>query len=190
MTQCLSNVSTFREHPEELDEALVDAIEPIDQAEPDESVVPTLRAFRKRKRRTGARPKTLSVRLLKRETLRHRWEHNTNVKILRARFHIDDIARPITRADCVGAERPCPWVGCKYHLFLSVNPDTGSITFNFPDRDIDDLKETCGLDVADRGGITLEEVGELTNVTRERIRQVETKALDDIKALPATASLK
>ena len=40
-----------------------------------------------------------------------------------------------------------------------------------------DMTETCALDVADRGGITLEEVGEIMNLTRERVRQVETAGL-------------
>ena len=33
-------------------------------------------------------------------------------------------------ADCVDRPRPCPWVGCKYHLLLDVNTDTGTITLN------------------------------------------------------------
>ena len=37
------------------------------------------------------------------------------------------------------------------------------------------------LDVADRGGITLEEVGAILNLTRERIRQVEVRGLHKIK---------
>ena len=39
------------------------------------------------------------------------------------------------------------------------------------------MAETCSLDVADRGGITLEEVGAILNLTRERIRQVEVRGL-------------
>jgi DNA-directed RNA polymerase sigma subunit (sigma70/sigma32) len=35
--------------------------------------------------------------------------------------------------------------------------------------------------VADRGGITLEEVGAILNLTRERIRQVEVRGLVKIK---------
>ena len=46
---------------------------------------------------------------------------------------------------------------------------------NFPDLDVWELEDTCALDVADRGGITLEEVGEILNLTRERIRQVEVR---------------
>jgi DNA-directed RNA polymerase sigma subunit (sigma70/sigma32) len=44
------------------------------------------------------------------------------------------------------------------------------------------MSETCSLDVADRGGITLEEVGELLNLTRERIRQVEAAGLEKLRA--------
>jgi len=39
------------------------------------------------------------------------------------------------------------------------------------------MVESCALDVAGWGGITLEEVGRLMNITRERVRQVEVHAL-------------
>lgn len=89
--------------------------------------------------------------------------------------------RPKTRAECVGGERPCPWVSCRHHLYLDVN-DRGGLILNFPDieddeaRDMGELKDTCALDVADRGGETLEGVGERMNFTRERTRQVEVMA--------------
>lgn len=89
--------------------------------------------------------------------------------------------RPTTREDCRTAERPCPYISCKYHLYLDVNPETGSIKINFPDLDVWEMSETCALDVADRGGITLEEVGELLNLTRERIRQVEVHGLEKLR---------
>ena len=79
--------------------------------------------------------------------------------------------------------RPCPWASCKHHLFLDVNPETGSIKLNFPDLDVWEMKDTCSLDVADRGGITLEEVGEILNLTRERIRQVEVRGLLKLKMI-------
>ena len=92
-----------------------------------------------------------------------------------------DQERPETREDCRLSERPCPFVSCKYHLYLDVNPRTGSIKLNFPDLEVWELPETCALDVAERGGMTLEEVGELLNLTRERIRQVESKGIDKIR---------
>ena len=88
-----------------------------------------------------------------------------------------DEMRPKTRADCVNTARPCLFVSCKHNLYLDVNPETGSIKLNFPDKDIWELEHTCALDVAEKGGITLEEVGVIMNLTRERIRQVETRGL-------------
>ena len=94
---------------------------------------------------------------------------------------VEDV-RPQLREDCRTAERPCPYVSCKYHLYLDINPETGSIKINFPDLEVWEMSETCALDVADRGGITLEEVGELLNLTRERIRQVEVFGLDKLRS--------
>ncbi len=89
--------------------------------------------------------------------------------------------RPKSRADCISSPRPCVFVSCKYNLYLDVNPETGSIKLNFPDKEIWELEYTCALDVAEKGGITLEEVGEIMNLTRERIRQVETRGLDKVR---------
>ncbi len=85
--------------------------------------------------------------------------------------------RPQTRGDCANVSRPCPYVSCKYHLYIDVNPATGSIKINFPDLEVWELQQSCALDVAQTGGITLEEVGEILNLTRERIRQVEVRGL-------------
>ena len=89
--------------------------------------------------------------------------------------------RPQTRKECANVSRPCPYVSCKYHLYVDVNPNTGSIKINFPDREVWELKNSCALDVAEQGGITLEEVGEILNLTRERIRQVEVRGLLKLK---------
>jgi hypothetical protein len=91
--------------------------------------------------------------------------------------------RPRSRAECASGPRPCMFISCKHHLYLDVNPSTGSIKLNFPDKEVWDLAETCALDVADRGGITLEEVGSIMNLTRERIRQVETRGLLKLRAV-------
>jgi DNA-directed RNA polymerase sigma subunit (sigma70/sigma32) len=52
------------------------------------------------------------------------------------------------------------------------------------------MTDTCALDIADRGGITLEEVGEIMNLTRERVRQVETAGLAKLAALDEITRLK
>ena len=98
-------------------------------------------------------------------------------------LHEIEASRPRSRADCANGPRPCMFISCKHHLYLDVNPETGSIKLNFPDKEIWELEETCALDVADRGGITLEEVGSIMNLTRERIRQVETRGLAKLREI-------
>lgn len=89
--------------------------------------------------------------------------------------------RPQTRGECESAVRPCPFVSCQFHLYLDVNEETGAIKFNFPHLEVWDMPHTCALDVADQGGVTLEAVGAIFNLTRERIRQVEVNGLVKIR---------
>jgi Sigma-70, region 4 len=93
----------------------------------------------------------------------------------------DDVERPMSREECANMPRPCPFVSCAHHLYLDVNPESGAIKLNFPHLEVWEMAETCSLDVADRGGITLEEVGAILNLTRERIRQVEVRGLHKIR---------
>ncbi len=67
-------------------------------------------------------------------------------------------------------------MSCRYSLVYDVTP-AGGLQENFPGCEIEDLEESCALDVADRGGLTLERTGEVLHVTRERIRQIEACAL-------------
>lgn len=85
----------------------------------------------------------------------------------------EDVVRPRTRSECAGGQRPCPFIACRHHIAVDVDPNSGAVTLNWPDRDLSELQETCSLDVADRGGTTLDRVGELMNLTHERIRQIE-----------------
>jgi len=86
--------------------------------------------------------------------------------------------RPRTRGDCAQVPRPCPYVACKYSLYLDVS-STGSIILNFPHLEPGQMpaEQSCALDLAERGPMTLEYIAVVTNLTRERIRQVELKAL-------------
>lgn len=88
-----------------------------------------------------------------------------------------DIERPRTRGECIDGPRPCPWVGCRHHLYLDINPQSGSIKLNFPTLEPWEMAATCTLDLAEEGGRTLEQIGQLLNLTRERSRQIETRAL-------------
>lgn len=77
--------------------------------------------------------------------------------------------KPTVRADClaggVNAQRPCQWFTCRHHLAVDVGRyGEGEGT------------ESCVLDLAEKGGLTLEEVGDIMGLTRERIRQIEQKA--------------
>src|SRR4030095_8946302 len=94
-----------------------------------------------------------------------------------------DYEKPRARAECAEGPRPCPYVSCKHHLYIDVSGRPGAIKLNSPDLEVWDLGESCALDVADRGGTTLEDVGAIMNLTRERIRQVEVKALAKLEAL-------
>lgn len=106
----------------------------------------------------------------------------------------DGVERPKTRADCVDGERPCPFVSCRHHLFLDVTAN-GNIQTRADD--VEDLIETCALDVADRGPSTLEEVCVIIDRSREMVRQIEAGALmrirrfkgEPISGVPGRAAL-
>jgi hypothetical protein len=119
------------------------------------------------RRNRPVRAQTIPIKKMTKEQLR----------IGRILYPEVDYPRPKSRAECRGSERPCPFVSCKHHLYLDVNPETGSIKLNFPDVEVWEMEETCALDIAERGGVTLEEVGEIMNLTRERIRQLEMSGL-------------
>lgn len=93
-----------------------------------------------------------------------------------------DPAAPRTRGDCFRVERPCPYVGCKHHLYLDVSARTGSVKLNFPDLEFDELSQSCALDVAANGPRKLEDVADLMNLTRERARQIENNAMRKLRA--------
>jgi hypothetical protein len=135
---------------------------------------PVTREQRRSRRKREVRARTISVkRMTKRE-----------LELGRLLYpDVEDVVKPTTRAECIGSERPCPFVSCKHHLSLDVSARTGAIKLNFPDLEVWEMNETCALDVADRGGTTLEEVGAIMNLTRERIRQVEVKGLAKLQAL-------
>jgi hypothetical protein len=128
------------------------------------------------------RGKTLSRKQMTRDLRRQLKEGTADPEEQSLRTELEQL-RPATRAHCVDGPRPCLFVSCKHHLYLDVNPKTGSVKLNFPDKELWELAETCALDVADRGGITLEEVGAIMNLTRERVRQVETRGIHNMRVL-------
>jgi hypothetical protein len=138
------------------------------------------REQRRSRRKRDIRARTISVkRMTKRE-----------LELGRLLYPDAEVERPETRADCANGERPCPFVSCKHHLYLDVSARTGAIKLNFPDLEVWEMTETCALDISDRGGTTLEEVGAIMNLTRERIRQVEVKGLAKLEALKDMSALR
>lgn len=106
--------------------------------------------------------------------------------------------RPRKRGDCDDIPRPCPYVGCMYHLALSVS-SRGSIRAvglsrvlklgaavgeELLDSVVDALphmEHTCTLDVAEDGEQTLEAIGKILGVTKEAVRQTEEKSLSRLR---------
>ncbi len=146
-----------------------------------DAAAPVTREQRRSRRKRAIRARTISVkRMTKRE-----------LELGRLLYpETEDAGHAETRADCLGGARPCPFVSCKHHLYLDVSARTGAIKLNFPDLEVWEMTETCALDVADRGGTTLEEVGAIMNLTRERIRQVEVKGLAKLAALRDMSTLR
>lgn len=69
---------------------------------------------------------------------------------------------PQTRADCLpggsNEARPCQFRACRHNLA--------------------NAESSCVLDIVDdRGALSLEEIGDLLGLTRERIRQIESVSL-------------
>ena len=152
--------------------------------ENDDEPEPLLNANRESPRSRGVPPKrTVAVRRI------------TQVQLAAGREELIKLGadqpyeRPKTRGDCADGQRPCPYIACKHNLYLDVS-ETGSIILNFPHLEPGQMPadQSCALDLAERGGMTLEEIALVTNLTRERIRQVELKALIR-RARPAAVAL-
>lgn len=173
-----NTMSGENDHPG-LDEPLVEGALAL-QAAPSTSASAITREQRRSRRKREIRARTISVkRMTKRE-----------LEIGRMLYPETDYYKPRARAECVDGPRPCPYVSCQHHLYLDVSARTGAIKLNFPDLEVWEMNETCALDVADRGGTTLEDVGAIMNLTRERIRQVEVKALAKLEALKDMSALR
>lgn len=90
-----------------------------------------------------------------------------------------DSARPKTRGDCVSGPRPCPWVACKYHLLLNIGK-AGHFLHTGHGKEVDrldEMRETCALDIADQGGVSSPEVAELLGLTSKGVYFIEERAL-------------
>lgn len=87
--------------------------------------------------------------------------------------------RPQCRSDCANVPRPCPYVGCRYNLYLDVHK-TGKIKYNLGRIEPWDVPpgQSCALDLAELGAMTLEDTGTVMGLTRERVRQLQDVMLE------------
>lgn len=84
--------------------------------------------------------------------------------------------RPMKRSQCESGVRPCPYVMCRYNLYLDVRGD-GVLRVNFPNLEPEEMIASCALDMADDGPRTLDQVAGLMGMSKERARQIEASAL-------------
>jgi hypothetical protein len=88
--------------------------------------------------------------------------------------------RPPNRSICENGVRPCPYVSCRYHLYLDVRGD-GVLRINFPEREPEELMASCALDMSEDGPRTLDQVAALMGMSKERARQIEASAFAKLR---------
>ena len=142
--------------------------------------------FRFRVQREGRKPLSIGQGKLRGKERREMavWDYQAPILPIRPR-------KPLTVLDC--RPGPCPRVGCQFNLYLDVDPETGFIKLNFPDKDIDELEETCADRVARKAAEMRRQprtatVAKLLNLTDERLRQIEKGAI--AKLGPAVENLR
>lgn len=173
----------FQRDRHDLCEASAEEPQPDDEDEDAKDDEPPRRSRAEQRQRGIPPKKTVAIRRITQVELR---AGRAELRVLGADQPYE---RPKTRGDCERVPRPCPYVACAHSLYLDVS-DTGSIILNFPHLEPGQMPadQSCALDLAERGEMTLEEIAAVTNLTRERIRQIELKALTR-RALPAALAL-
>lgn len=98
-------------------------------------------------------------------------------------FNEGCIVQPTRLSDCENHLNPCPWIRCADHM-IWFNPSTWESLKNksshYIANHINKMPVTCWHDYT-KTDHTLEECGKLFGITRERIRQIQDKALNRIK---------
>ncbi|MCB2188621.1 MAG: hypothetical protein KQJ78_19545 [Deltaproteobacteria bacterium] len=87
--------------------------------------------------------------------------------------------RPTRRAECFQGPRPCPWVGCRWHLAWEVTAvrklllagDTTEAA-----QAITELRHTCVMDLADTEP-GMAEIGRALGVSHQRVDQMINKII-------------
>lgn len=99
------------------------------------------------------------------------------------RLHAD---MPRRLEDCPGDDEQCPFVACRYHLWTDI--ESRNVRYGKKGGQREYRRDlvptdawgswaTCALRAARQGPRTLDEVGDLLGVTRERVRQIQVAAI-------------
>ena len=85
----------------------------------------------------------------------------------------------ITRGGCRKLAGPCPHAVCRFNLTTERRDNRGAKPSQFH---LPVVHESCALEAAEHGGMTLEEIATRLSLTRERVRQIELGALKKLWA--------
>jgi hypothetical protein len=85
----------------------------------------------------------------------------------------------ITRGACRKLQGPCPHTVCRFNLTSERRDNRGAKPAQMH---LPVVRETCALEAAEQGGMTLEEIAIRLSLTRERVRQIELGALKKLWA--------
>lgn len=130
-----------------------------------------------------ARKIRLTLRRLRQLNREERFEHSLTEWELKHKRLLSPDEKPRTRAECAEIPRPCVFVSCKYNLFLDVMRNKkGQVTSVVENKGVNCPSqvppgESCALDVAERGPKSMDDVGALLRLRRQRIEQLEKELL-------------
>lgn len=107
------------------------------------------------------------------------------------------VVRPKVRSECKNGPRPCPWLGCRYHLGLSVRRD-GDVLLRkqweqfLAGEGVEPVGPSCALDVAEtmavriaEGGTPLshDDLARTMAVRKSALQRAEEKGMAKLRAL-------
>jgi hypothetical protein len=102
-------------------------------------------------------------------------------------------AMPATRAECraqgLGWQTPCPHMGCRFHLAVEVDQDTGRVTMPLGELELSEYPVTCWAALtehdAERGtGRTDPEIARITGLSLRTVERTAASALEKLREMP------
>ena len=113
--------------------------------------------------------------------------------------------RPLLTSECRSMPRPCPYFSCRQNLVVTANggslvhiggrkhgPKTLSPRASAAEVErwsevalelLETAPETCALDVAERGGATLQEIGDIYGISKWGVELAARKAMAKLVGL-------